>query len=104
MSTSASFRLIKIEIGLWPGSDAFDLNDTDIARAIADVVARDGHGHVNVASDTTYSVAATGPESPSRADLWDEGFTAHAHEDMKQRLDPTYPIHRSNPYTKESNA
>jgi hypothetical protein len=29
---------------------------------------------------------------------WDEGFTACAHEHMRQRDDPSHPITRVNPY------
>ncbi|UAJ78332.1 hypothetical protein IT072_13800 [Leifsonia sp. ZF2019] len=41
------------------------------------------------------------PDGQDPADLWDDGFTACAHEHMKQREDPTYPIHRPNPYRQE---
>lgn len=33
-----------------------------------------------------------------KADAFDEGFTACAGEHTRQRNEPTYPIHRSNPY------
>jgi hypothetical protein len=31
-------------------------------------------------------------------DAWDEGFSARSQEDADQRLDPSHPITRTNPY------
>lgn len=36
------------------------------------------------------------------ADIWDDGFTTCASEHAKQGIDPTYPIHRPNPYRQET--
>ena len=61
---------------------------------------------VGDAADYLLTILATTPAQSLAAHdaaTWDEGWGALAHEEMRQRLEPTHPITRTNPYRKETN-
>ncbi|MDQ0102300.1 regulator of replication initiation timing [Paenarthrobacter nicotinovorans] len=60
----------------------------DFARNVKESIEGE-QGNARIASDEAV-------ERLARA--WDEGFTACAHEHMKQEKDPAHPITRTNPY------